>query len=629
MTRVQAPNGTWKSPLTSDEIAAKSIGLSEPRFDGKDVYWLENRRGQLDERPRVVIVRRDETGTCSDAIDSSFSARNTVHEYGGGSYAVAGGNIYFTNYFDGGQLYGLPRQGTPSSITSQKEFRYADLVIDRKRNRLICVREDHTLHAVKNEVVSVSLDGSGTVSVLLTGNDFYSSPRISPDGTRMAWLTWNFPHMPWTNAQLWTSEFDIQGTPSALKQVAGDKDESVFQPEWSPDGTLYFVSDISGWWNLYRWQGTREAIAPMEADFGQAQWHFGLSTYSFVSAELLVCAYVKSGIWRLGLLETTTLKFKNLNLPFQEISYVQAQPGRAIFCAGSPTQTLSIVQLDLDSYAPNILRSSLPNTDIFASFFSVPQPIEFPTSDGKTAHAFYYPPANPNFTTPLGKLPPLLVKTHGGPTAASTSTLDLRIQYWTSRGFAVVDVNYGGSTGYGRDYRLRLRQQWGVVDLNDCVNSAQYLVDQGLVDAKKLAITGTSAGGYTTLCALTFRSKFCAGASHYGIADLEKFIEQTHKFESRYVEWLIGPYPEQAEIYRQRSPLRHADLVRVPVIFFQGEDDRIVPSEQSAAMSEALKKRNIPYRYILLKGEQHGFRSSANIKKVFDDELDFYTAQLL
>jgi dipeptidyl aminopeptidase/acylaminoacyl peptidase len=631
MASVEAPYGSWRSPITSDAIVARSIGLSEPRYDGSGPYWLEHRPGsQSGDRARVVIVRRDDRGQQSDVFDASFSARNTVHEYGGGAYTAADGVVYFSNFLDDGQLYGIPPGGAPKQITATKGLRYADLVFDAARNRLICIREDHTALTVKNEIVAIALDGQGTAAILATGNDFYSSPKISADGQQLAWLTWNFPNMPWTSTQLWTARFDTQGLLAIPEQVAGAEAESIFQPEWSPNGILYFVSDISGWWNLYRWLGDRrEPVAPMEADFGQAQWVFGLSTYAFESSESLVCAYVTQGLWKLASIQTTTLEFRAVDLPFQDISYVRAKPGLALFCGGSPKKELAVVQVDLRSRELLVLQSSVPERHGLDPYFSMPMAIEFPTSAAKTAYAFYYPPANPDFTAPREELPPLLVKSHGGPVAATSNTLDLRVQYWTSRGFGVVDVNYGGSTGYGREYRFRLEHQWGVVDVDDCVNAAEYLVHKGLVDREKLAISGGSAGGYTTLSSLTFRKLFKAGASYYGIGDLEKLAQDTHKFEAHDMDWLIGPYPAEVELYRRRSPINHVRGLDVPVIFFQGEDDLIVPMSQSAAMTDALKDQGVPFAYLLFQGEQHGFRNAQNIKRALDAELLFYSVHLL
>ena len=627
-TPVIASYGSWRSPISSDLLAAESVYLSEPRFDGDAIYWLESRPC---EEGRVAVVRIGAEGQPLDVISQPFSARTCVHEYGGGAYAVAGGVVYFSNFTDQ-QLYRIRPGEAPAPITSEPGLRYADTVVDRNRNRLICVREDHRQEngEARNEIVSVALDGSGSSVVLVSGNDFYSSPRLDPGGTQAAWLTWSHPNMPWTSAELWVADVDAKGELIRLHQVAGGLGESIFQPEWSPDAVLYFVSDRTGWWNLYRWRdGTIEHVLPMEAEFGQPQWCFGMSTYAFESQRSLVFAYAVRGSWKLGQLETSNLHWRPIDLPYKEISDVQARPGSAVFCAGSPTEPLAVALLDLKSNAIKLIRSASPTRPELARYISVPKEIEFPTENGKTAHAFYYPPHNPEFSAPAEELPPLLVKIHGGPTAAASSTLDLRVQYWTSRGFAVIDVNYGGSTGYGREYRFRLEHGWGVVDLDDCVNAAKFLIQRGLVEPSKLAISGGSAGGYTTLCALTFRETFHAGASYYGICDLEALARVTHKFESRYLEWLIGPYPQQVELYRQRSPINFVERLAVPTVFFQGEEDPIVRPNQAELMVDALRARGVPFGYLLFSGEQHGFRRATSIKQALDAELYFYSVQLL
>lgn len=630
MPTVEAPYGSWRSPITSDEIIAQSIGLLEPRFDESAIYWLENRPGsQPRQRPRVVIVRMDGEGKTSDVFSESFSARDTVHEYGGAPYAVSKGTVYFCNEYDKEQLYRVRAGEVPQRITSQKETRYADILVDLVRNQLICVRENHNTAPVKNEIVSISLNGTESFTVLATGNDFYASPRLSPDGQRLAWLTWNFPNMPWMNTELWTARFDANGHLGKPEQVAGMIPESIFQPEWSPDGVLYFVSDRTDWWNLYRWVGGKvEPVSQRQAEFGQAQWYFGLSTYAFESPDRIICAFKEQSSWHLALINTKTLKLELIKSHYDDFSYVRANVGCAVFCAGSPKEELAVVRLDLGSMSFSVLQQSVPDRPGLKDYFSEPESIQFPTAGGNVAYAFYYRPHNPDFSGPAKELPPLLVQSHGGPTSNASSTLDLRIQYWTSRGFAVVDVNYGGSIGYGRKYRFRLQGSWGVVDLNDCVKAAKYLTTRRLADSRRLAISGRSAGGYTTLCALTFRTIFHAGASHYGVGDLEMLAKQTHKFESHYLDWLIGPYPQQAKLYKDRSPINFVHKLRVPVAFFQGEDDPIVPPNQSAEMAEALQKRKVPYSYFLFKGEKHGFRSGQNIKRALDGELYFYSVHL-
>lgn len=623
MAPVIAPYGSWKSPITADAIARGAVRLMQVVLDGEDIYWLESRPA---EGGRYVIVQRSADGTVSDVTPAPFYARTTVHEYGGGDFFVHNGIVYFSNFKDQ-RLYVHKPGAAPQPITPEKAFRYADAVIDTRRNRLICVREDHTVSGREavNTIVSIKLDGDpdgGTV--LVSGNDFYASPRLSPDGSRLAWLTWNHPNMPWDGTELWVAQIAQDGSVKDAQKIAGGPTESVFQPEWAPDGTLCFVSDRTGWWNLYRWRdGQIEALTDLEAEFGQPQWGFGMSTYAFISEREIVCAYTQRGIWNLARLDTMTKKLDPIKTPYTEISYVRANASHIVFRGGSPTEMLSIVRLDPKTHRYEVLRRSSDLT-FDEGYLSFAQPIEFPTEGGKRAYAFFYAPKNKDFQAPPGEKPPLLVFSHGGPTSATTSTLKLEIQFWTSRGFAVVDVNYGGSTGYGREYRERLKGQWGIVDVDDCVNAAKYLIKQGLVDGERVAIRGGSAGGYTTLCALTFRKFFKAGASYFGVSDLEALDKDTHKFESRYNRSLIGPYPERRDLYYARSPIHFADKISCPVIFFQGLEDRVVPPSQSELMVEALRKKGIPVAYIAFEGEQHGFRKAENIKRSLEAELYFY-----
>jgi dipeptidyl aminopeptidase/acylaminoacyl peptidase len=615
--------GSWKSPITSDLIVSETIGLGRIVLDGEDIYWSEMRPA---EDGRYVVVRRTPDGQTTDVTPSPFNARTRVHEYGGGAFAVADGTVYFSNFVDQ-RLYRQHPGAQPQPIMPEAALRYADGVVDRRRGRMVCVREDHTAagREAVNTLVSLDLTGDQETRVLVSGNDFYSSPRLSPDGSRMAWLTWNHPNMPWDGTELWVAELQAGGSLGRTERVAGGVGESIFQPEWSPDGVLYFVSDRTGWWNLHRWRDGRvEPLVEMEAEFGEPQWVFGISTYAFESAGRILCAYTRQGDWCLASLDTTTRTLEPIETPYSEIGGLRAGPGWVVFRAGSATEFASIVRLDLATGHFEVLRRS-SEVVIDTGYLSAPQEIEFPTEHGLTAHAFFYPPQNRDYVGPPGERPPLLVISHGGPTSATSSTLNLSIQYWTSRGIAILDVNYGGSTGYGRAYRQRLGGQWGVVDVDDCVNGARYLVARGEVDGERLAIRGGSAGGYTTLCALTFRDVFGAGASYFGLSELEVFVGDTHKFESRYLDWLIGPYPECQALYRERSPIHFTDRLSCPVIFFQGLEDKVVPPNQAELMVEALRRKGLPVAYIPFEGEQHGFRRAENIKRALDAELDFYS----
>jgi dipeptidyl aminopeptidase/acylaminoacyl peptidase len=621
----KAPFGSWKSPITSDLIVSGSIGLSQPLLDGPDAYWIEMRPT---EGGRGVIVKRDASGVLSDVNPPPLNARTRVHEYGGGDYAVRDGAVYFANFSDQ-RLYVRRGETTPEAISPSADMRYADEVIDKPRGRLICVREDHTVagREAVNSLVFLRLDNNETTGeVLVSGNDFYSSPRLSPDGLRLAWLTWNHPNMPWDGSELWVGTFAEDGSLANSECVAGGSDESIFQPEWSPDGVLYFVGDRSGWWSLHRVNshGSVEPLCEMQAEFGMPQWGFGMSTYAFESADRIVCAYIENGISQLALIDTRTKTLEPIHCPYTDIRFVRAAPGQAVMRAGSPTEAAAIVRLDLETRNFEVLRRS-SSLEIDAAYLSSPRAVEFPTEDGLTAHGFYYPPTNRDYRGPEGERPPLLVESHGGPTAAATTAMSLGIQYWTSRGIAVLDVNYGGSTGFGRAYRERLKDKWGLVDVDDCANGARYLVGKEEVDGDRLMITGGSAGGYTTLCALTFRDVFNAGASHYGVSDAEALAKETHKFESRYLDGLMGPYPERRDIYLARSPINFTDQLSCPVIFFQGLEDKVVPPNQAETMVEALREKGIPVAYIPFAGEQHGFRQAKNIKRALDGELYFYS----
>ncbi len=640
-----AAYGSWSSPITSELIVASSIGLGGVQLDGGEVYWLESRP---QEGGRSVLVRRAADGSTQDVTPPppgdgapGLNVRSTVHEYGGGAYLLGAGIVYFCNAADQ-RLYRQERGAAPTPITPEparpRGLRYADGVLDAGRGRMVWVREDHTTGAAEpvNSLVEIPLDGTREPRVLRSGRDFYAAPRLSPDGSRLAWLEWSHPGMPWLGCELWVGEIEADGSIEPKRRVAGGEDESIFQPEWSPDGILYFVSDraqdgLDGrWWNLFRAVGDEiEPVWPLAAEFGRAQWVFGLSTYAFLSKERLVCCCAQNGAHRLAEIDLVSLQQKPIATAYQDISFLRAAGGHVYFCGGSPAEPTAVIELDLASGDATILRrSTTQDTAAFRGWLSAPEPVSFDTEGGLQAHGLFYPPKNADFAAQEGALPPLLVHCHGGPTAAASATLSWGTQYWTSRGFAVLDVNYGGSTGYGREYRLRLQGNWGVVDVADCVNGARHLAGTGRVDPERWAISGASAGGYTTLAALTFRKEFKTGASYYGIGDLEALAKDTHKFESRYLDGLIGPYPERRDLYLARSPLHSAHLLSAPVAFFQGAEDRVVPPLQAEAMVEALRRRRIPSLYLLFDGEQHGFRRADNIKRALDAELYFYAAFL-
>ena len=526
-----APYGSWKSPITSDLIVSGTIPLLQIVLDGEVIYWTE---GRPSEKGRVVIMRRTPDGKTTEMTPASFNVRTRVHEYGGGAFLVEHGTIYFSNFADQ-RVYRQDPGSEPRPITPAVDMRYADGVMDSKRNRIIAVREDHTAHGEAINTI-IALDPNGDDAggtVLVSGNDFYSNPRVSPDGKHLAWLTWNHPNMPWDGTALWVGDFNRMGEITSARLVAGSKIESIFQPEWSPDGTLYFIAEFTGWWNIYRWRDDQlEALTQLQAEFGAPAWVFGASTYAFESAKTIICMYNDTTGLHLAKLDTETRDLKNIDLAYTSVSQIRASSGRTVFIAGSPTRFSVVALLDLATSKLEVVRRS-SEIIVDEGYLSIPQAIEFPTENGQTAFAFYYAPRNRDFIAPSNEKPPLMVISHGGPTGSTATVMNLGMQYWTSRGFAVVDVNYGGSTGYGREYRQRLNGNWGIVDVNDCANAARYLAKQGLADENRLIIRGGSAGGYTTLAALTFTNVFQAGASHYGIGDLEVFTGDTHKFESR------------------------------------------------------------------------------------------------
>lgn len=627
MNKVVAPYGSWRSPISSQLIVTGSIRLGHIVLDGDAVYWIE---GRPSENGRSVIVRWSPDGGIEEMTPAGYNVRSRVHEYGGGEFTVHDEIIYFVNDIDQ-RLYTQYPYSEAEPLSSADNLRFADGEVDPSRGRLYCIREDHaSTHDPKNSLVTINLDGFNEKGdVLAEGNDFYATPRISPDGRKLAWITWNHPNMPWDSTELWVGDLTETGQLTNAVKVAGDGDESIFQPSWSPDGVLHFVSDRTNWWNLYRWQdGTIEALYPMAAEFGMPQWVFDMRTYGFESADAIICTYKQNGISYLARLNTKTKTLTEIKTPFTSIGgrngSFKVGDGAAVFVGGSAVQPNAVVRLDLTSGKIDVLRQST-TLSVDPSFLSTPEPIAFPTENEQTAYGIFYPPTNGKYEAPEGEKPPLIVTSHGGPTAATDTTMDLRIQYWTSRGLAVLDVNYSGSTGYGRAYRQRLNGEWGVLDVQDCINGAQYLVGQGLVDGNRLAIRGGSAGGYTTLSALTFYDVFTAGASYYGISDIEALAKETHKFESRYLDRLIAPYPEGKEVYIARSPIHHTNKIKTPLILFQGLEDKVVPPNQSEKLFNAVKEKGLPVAYVAFEDESHGFRQAPNIRQALDAELYFYS----
>lgn len=681
-----APYGSWRSPVTAELVTRGGLRLGEvqPGPDGA-VYWLE---GRPLEGGRNVVVRHDSTGAIRDVTPTDrdpqtgvylYNARTRVHEYGGGAFAVSrapggtGSTVAFVRFADN-RLYrqdiapdGTP--GLPIALTPDDQGKryYAEPIFDAARGRLLAVCEDHRRDPdgtapqnVVNTLVAVALDpgpgGPAEPVTLLQGHDFYSSARLSPGGAALCFLAWDHPSMPWFGCTLYVAEVTASGEVAAPRRVAGGVDESVFQPEWGPaSSALYYVSDRdTGWWNLYQCKDPLGSAAseritePFEAEFALPQWNLGLTLYDFLpavpdraAAEDLVCAFTRNGKWELGRVSPDTRSLTLLQVePFTDLGAVRATLGSdglptALFVGGGPDSPVSVVQLSIPAdYASTpsweVLHAADPIPPEVLRCLSRPIPVTYDLPGGGTGFAFYYPPTNPDFTAPEGTRPPVLVKGHGGPTSAASTRLSLGFQYWTTRGIGVLDVNYGGSTGYGRDYRFRLYRSWGVTDIEDCVSAAEYLVDNDQADRERLFISGGSAGGYTALRAITFRpGVFAAAGSFYGIGDLEALARDTHKFESRYLDWLIGPYPEAKEAYQERSPIHHIDQLSVPVAFFQGSVDRIVPPNQAELMVTALRDKGLPVGYFLFEGEGHGFRQGPNIIRATDAELYFYSFTVL
>ena len=613
--------GSWKSPITSDLIVSQTIGIGSVSIDKGRIFWLEKRP---QEQGRSLLVSYEGEAEVKNFTPAPLSVRSKIHEYGGGAFVVEQNTIYFSNYHDG-RIYHQVIGTKPYPLTETLNHRYGDIVVDRQRNRLICISEDHNLDTETiNSIVGIEIS-TGRIKDLVTGSDFYSSPRLSPDGKHLVWLSWNHPDMPWDSTYLWLGKLNEEGSVLEPELIAGGDGESICEPKWGEDGTLYFSSDRTNWWNLYRRRtdGVTEILHQKSAEFAYPHWIFGLSTYTIVG-DRLICAYSADGSWHLGEINLKTKQFQEIGTRYTNISDLQGGDDFVVFVGGSPTESSAVIKLDLNTRREKILRRT-GNLEIDPGYLSLPEAIAFPTANDLTAHAWYYAPQNQDYIAPQGELPPLIVKSHGGPTAAASVDLNLRIQYWTSRGFGYVDVNYGGSIGYGREYRQRLDGKWGIVDVEDCVNAAKYLVQRGSVDGDRLVITGSSAGGYTTLAALTFDDTFKAGASYYGISDLEILAKDTHKFESRYLDRLVGKYPEDKKIYQERSPIYHTEQLDCPVIFFQGLKDKVVPPNQAEMMFKVIKDKGLPVAYISFEQEAHGFRIAESIKKALDSEFYFYS----
>ena len=626
-----APYGSWKSQITADLLTGGNVRLSEARlFDGK-AYWLESRPA---EKGRSVLVECDlgdlENSRKRDLIPAPLSVRSKAHEYGGGAFTIGGGSVYFVLAADQ-RIYRMALDGqTPEPITPEGPFHYADLQLDLPRNRLICVVEDEsqidaepTARLIAIDLGATSRDAAeGSQTVLASGADFYASPSLSPDGKQLSFLQWHHPNMPWDATELMLADLDKDGSVIQSRKIAGGDGESIFQPQWSPAGDLYYVSDKNNWWNIY-WTGSDTPVWEKAAEFATPQWVFGMSTYGFLDKDTLFCTFTENGRWQLASINLRRGNPTLLEHPGCDFESICCGQGKALFI-GSGATDFPAVNLYIGESGSFHTIASSSSTPVDASCFSAAQSITF-EKHGREVHGFYYPPHNPVYRGCLSEKPPLIVFGHGGPTGATSAGLNLKVQYWTSRGFGILDVNYSGSTGYGRAYRDRLENNWGILDVEDVCAGAEYLVEQGLADPQRLLIKGGSAGGYTVLAALTFHDTFSAGASHYGIGDLTTLAQDTHKFESRYLDKLVGPWPQAESIYRQRSPIHHIEQLDCPVIFFQGMEDKVVPPNQAETMVSALRERGIPVAYITFDDEGHGFRAASSIVMALEGELEFYS----
>ena len=614
--------GSWKSPISAGKVASGTIGLREIRLCGENVYWLETRPT---EEGRTVLVKLNSGGEKSDVTPEDFNVRSRVHEYGGAPYLVVDDRVYFTNYEDQ-RVYRLASNGEPRPITSDRNRRFADLSFERRTGRIWAVCEDHSSGGrPENYLLSISDSGRGSGKVVASGDDFYSSPRFNPAGPEVAWLSWNHPNMPWDGTYLHVGKLDEEGRLLDSKVVAGSDSESVVQPKWSPEGVLYFISDVTGWWNIYRLKGGEiDQVTDERAEFSEPQWQFGISSYDFLDREKLAASYTKDGRWFLLEVDTSSKDISEYGIPYTTISSVRADGNYVWFIGGAADRPPAVRRYSRETGDIDTFRSS-SDMGVDEGFLSNPEALDFVSSDGQKVHGFYYSPRNRDFEGPESEKPPLIVISHGGPTSATSDSFSPKIQYWTSRGFAVLDVNYRGSTGFGREYREELEGRWGELDVQDCSRGALYLSEEGRVDASKLIIRGASAGGYTTLAALAFGDVFDAGASYFGVSNPASLAKETHKFESRYLDGLIGPYPEEKELYERRSPIRHVEGISCPVIFFQGTKDRVVPPDQAEKMYESLKERGIATAYLPFEGERHGFKQEKNIRRSLEAELFFYS----
>ena len=623
MAPIKKPYGSWPSPISAELITRAAPSLNFIQSYGDDLYWVEGRPW---EAGRNVIMRRDSNGSITDLLPAPFSHYSRVHEYGGMAYALNDDHLYFVNATDQNiYKYCLDDTSAPQVITNNSSRRFADLIVDRQNQRLIAVCEEHNDdQEPENYLASIALNSqTPAIEKFVSGADFYAYPRISPDQSQLCWIEWQHPNMPWDATQLWQATISNGNLIEKKRVAGGDNNQAIFQPHWSPNNTLYYVSDITNWWNIYRFEnGIGAPVLRMDAEFATPLWQLGMTTFDFIDANTIACIWTVSGIWHSGFIDVATGVLTTVQTPYSSMQAVACHQGSVYFVAGASVLASQIGGVNLQGQVSPIYAPA--TVDLDKADLAQPESISFTSGDNQQVHAFYYPPTSARYCGDDRELPLVIAMCHGGPTGATSSGLNLKIQYWTNRGFAVVDINYRGSVGFGRTYRQGLEGAWGIADVEDTQHAIAYLAGQQKIDPKRCLIRGGSAGGYTVLSALTFTDTFKAGASLYGIGDLETLAKDTHKFESRYLDSLIGPYPERRDIYLERSPIHHADGLNCPVIFLQGLEDKVVPPNQAEMMVKLLEDKGIQVGYVTFADEGHGFRKANNIIRAMEAELAFY-----
>lgn len=619
--KVKAPFGSWSSPITAEFVAGKDPNLTaDMQVDGGILYFVEARPN---EGGRRVLLAKAPGEDVREVLPTQFNVRTRYLEYGAKSFVVHRGTVYFVNYADQ-QVYACAANADPYSVTQDSNSRFADLVVDERRGRLLALRERLEKPESVNSICEIVIAG-GSVRDLVGGRDFFNAPRLSPSGDQILWVSWNHPNMAWNGTELWIAPVDAEGTIGAAQKIAGDANHGVCQPQWTSENEICFTGELEEWFNLYRYRAGRTINCfPKNAEFAYPDWTPGQKRYAAGDGNILA-AFVSKGESRLIWLRDDQQEV--LPISFANISSIEASENGFYLVASFADQSAAILHWQPESREfQEVYRSY--TLAIAKEEIALPKAIDYPSTDGTTAHAWFYEPCNAKFTGLDGEKPPLIVMCHGGPTDMSTGEFKKSIQFWTNRGYAVVDVNYGGSAGYGRAYRERLRGTWGVVDVHDATSAVQYLAREGKIDPQRVAIRGGSAGGYTTLAALTFTQGIIAvGASYFGVSDPELLAQETHKLESRYLDQLIGPYPEAKAVYQERSPLAHVKNLNCPIIFFQGDEDKVVLPNQSELMFQSLKAKGIRTEYHLYSGEGHGFVRAETVQHSLKAEHGFYAKQ--